>query len=256
VIQRSAALQPDPPPHRDGVDAAFSVGLARLFKKAPGVGAFLSFMGYCVMEKRNGLVVASEVNPAGGCWERAAALRMARAPRVLARRRWQLTRTTTLGSSWQMPPLPELRRMWAQNSGTHRSSAIDARTFRHQGYAQPVNARKRIEQAFSWVKQAAGLRQVKVRGRSRVGAVFRLHVVGLQPDSPGPPAQPEGGHGINRRQPADQGRISSSVREDPTECPEEPSERLLQPDEISAHKVEEAKQFRAVAKLAAISAAS
>jgi len=27
---------------------------ARLFKKAPGVGAFLSFMGHCVMENRNG----------------------------------------------------------------------------------------------------------------------------------------------------------------------------------------------------------
>jgi hypothetical protein len=38
----------------------------RLFKKAPGVGAFLSFMGHCVMENRNGLVVASEVSQATG----------------------------------------------------------------------------------------------------------------------------------------------------------------------------------------------
>jgi len=31
----------------DGVDAVFSVGVARLFKKAPGVGAFLlRFMGH------------------------------------------------------------------------------------------------------------------------------------------------------------------------------------------------------------------
>lgn len=28
-----------------------------------------------------------------------------------------------------------------------------------------------------WIKQAAGLRQLKARGRSRVGAVFRLQVV-------------------------------------------------------------------------------
>jgi hypothetical protein len=34
---------------------------ARLFKKAQGVGAFLSCMGHCVMENRNGLVVANEV---------------------------------------------------------------------------------------------------------------------------------------------------------------------------------------------------
>ncbi|MCP9823606.1 transposase [Cyanobium sp. L1E-Cus] len=30
---------------------------------------------------------------------------------------------------------------------------------------------------FGWVKQAAGLRQLKARGRSKVGAVFRLLVV-------------------------------------------------------------------------------
>jgi transposase len=51
---------------------------ARLFKKAPGVGAFLSFMGHCVMENRNGLVVASEVSQATGRAERESALRMAR----------------------------------------------------------------------------------------------------------------------------------------------------------------------------------
>jgi hypothetical protein len=30
---------------------------------------------------------------------------------------------------------------------------------------------------FGWIKQAAGLRQLQARGRSRVGAVFRLHGV-------------------------------------------------------------------------------
>ncbi|MBD2548142.1 transposase [Microcystis elabens FACHB-917] len=40
-----------------------------------------------------------------------------------------------------------------------------------------INARKRIEQVFGWIKQAAGLRQLKARGRSRVEAVFRLSVV-------------------------------------------------------------------------------
>jgi len=49
---------------------------ARLFKKAPGVGAFLSFMGHCVMENRNGLI-ASEVTQAAGRGMREAAQRMA-----------------------------------------------------------------------------------------------------------------------------------------------------------------------------------
>ena len=57
--------------HRSSSD-----GEARLFKKAPGVGAFLSFMGHCVMENRNGLVVASEVTHASGTAERDSALRV------------------------------------------------------------------------------------------------------------------------------------------------------------------------------------
>ena len=43
--------------HRSSSD-----GEARLFKKARGVGAYLSFLGHCVMENRNGLVVASGVS--------------------------------------------------------------------------------------------------------------------------------------------------------------------------------------------------
>ena len=121
---------------------------ARLFKKAPGVGAFLSFMGHCVMENRNGLVVASEVSQATGRAEREAALRInGITPHV------------------------------AQNITRSGGSAIDGRTSRHQGYAQSINSRKRIEQVFGWIKQSAGLRQLKARGRSKVGAVFRLHVV-------------------------------------------------------------------------------
>ena len=34
-----------------------------------------------------------------------------------------------------------------------------------------------IEQVFGWAKESASLRQSKARGSSKVGAVFRLHVV-------------------------------------------------------------------------------
>jgi len=65
----------------------------------------------------------------------------------------------------------------AQNIRPPRRSAIDGRIARHYGYAQSINPRKRIEQVFCWIKQAAGLLQLKARGRSKVGAVFRLRVV-------------------------------------------------------------------------------
>lgn len=59
--------------HRSSSD-----GEARLFRKSGGTGAFLSYLGHCRMENRHGLVVASEVTPADGYGERAAAVRMAR----------------------------------------------------------------------------------------------------------------------------------------------------------------------------------
>jgi hypothetical protein len=43
----------------------------------------------------------------------------------------------------------------AQNT-SGRSSAIDARTTRHGGYAVSQRVRKRIEEAFGWIKTIAG----------------------------------------------------------------------------------------------------
>jgi len=158
--------------HRSSSD-----GEARLFRKSGGTGAYLSYLGHCLMENRHGLVVASEVTPADGYGERAAAVRMARSlpgahQKTLGADKGYDTRdfVTDIRFARITPHV-------AQNAGPRRRSAIDGRTTRHPGYAQSINARKRIEQVFGWIKQAAGLRQLKARGRSRVGAVFRLHVV-------------------------------------------------------------------------------
>ena len=45
----------------------------------------------------------------------------------------------------------------AQTIQPRRGSAIDVRTVRHSGYGQSINARRRIEQVFRWIKQGAGL---------------------------------------------------------------------------------------------------
>jgi transposase len=158
--------------HRSSSD-----GEVRLFRKSVGTGAYLSYLGHCLMENRHGLVVASEVTPADGYGERAAAVRMARSlagahQKTLGADKGYDTRdfVADLRISRITPHV-------ARNIQARRRSAIDGRTVRHPGYAQSINARKRIEQVFGWIKQAAGLRQLKARGRSRVGAVFRLHVV-------------------------------------------------------------------------------
>jgi hypothetical protein len=57
-------------------------------------------------------------------------------------------------------------------TGKRRKTAIDGRTLRHAGYAISQCCRKRIEEAFGWIKTVAGLGQVKVRGLAKVQAVF------------------------------------------------------------------------------------
>ena len=59
----------------------------------------------------------------------------------------------------------------AQNTSGRRS-AIDRRTTRHAGYAASQRIRKRIEEAFGWIKTVAGLRKTRFRGLERVGFAF------------------------------------------------------------------------------------
>ena len=152
-------------------------GEARLFKKAPGVGAYLSFLGHCVMENRNGLVVASEVSQANGTAEREAALRMAHSLRGAHQKTLGADKGYDTRDFVADLRISSITPHVAQNTSRSGGSAIDGRTARHKGYDKSINARKRIEQVFGWIKQAAGLRQLKARGRTKVGAVFRLHVV-------------------------------------------------------------------------------
>jgi hypothetical protein len=49
-----------------------------------------------------------------------------------------------------------------------RSSAVDARTTRHGGYATSQRIRKRIEEAFGWIKTVAGQEKTSFRGRDRI----------------------------------------------------------------------------------------
>ena len=65
----------------------------------------------------------------------------------------------------------------AQTINRTGGSAIDRRTTRHTGYGQSLNARRGIEKVFGWIKQAAGLRQCKHRGRGTMGGVFLLQVI-------------------------------------------------------------------------------
>ena len=61
----------------------------------------------------------------------------------------------------------------AQNVHARKStSAVDARTTRHAGYAISQVKRKLVEEAFGWGKTIGGLRKLHQRGHANVGWLF------------------------------------------------------------------------------------
>jgi transposase len=145
---------------------------ARLYKKGKGKEAKLCFMGHGLMENRHGLLVDTCLTLADGHAERVAALHMIE-PRA------DRPRAITLGADKGYDAedfVNELRSMRVtphvtQNSNGRRS-AIDGRTARHSGYGVSLRIRKRIEEAFGWIKTVGGQRKTRFRGRDRVGWAF------------------------------------------------------------------------------------
>jgi transposase len=145
---------------------------ARLYRKGKGKETKLCFIGHGLMENRHGLLVDACLTLADGHAERVAALHMIepRADRPIA---------ITLGADKAYDAedfANELRSMnvtphVAQNT-SGRSSVVDGRTTRHGGYAVSQRIRKRIEEAFGWIKTVAGQEKTSFRGRDRVAWAF------------------------------------------------------------------------------------
>lgn len=145
---------------------------ARLYRKGPGMEARLCFIGHGLMENRSGLIVDTRLTRISGHAERLAALDMI-AP--LAER----SRAITLGGDRGYDAADFVEELRALNVRPHvaqntsrRRSAIDGRTTRHPGYAMSQRIRKRIEEAFGWIKTVAGMRRTRLRGLDKVDWAF------------------------------------------------------------------------------------
>jgi transposase len=145
---------------------------ARLYRKGPGMEARLCFIGHGLMENRSGLIVDARLTRVSGHAERLAALDMiegfADRPRAI-----------TLGADKGYDAADFVEELRTINVRPHvarntsgRRSAIDRRTTRHSGYAKSQRIRKRIEEAFGWIKTVAGLRKTKLRGLPKVDWSF------------------------------------------------------------------------------------
>jgi IS5 family transposase len=148
---------------------------ARLFKKAVGREAKLSYLGHLLTDNRHGLIVDTAVTAATGTGERDAALGMLGAlPRTRHRR---TVGADKLYDTRDWVTTVRHRRITphvAQNACRPGGSAIDARTSRHAGYVQSQRRRKLVEQAFGWLKTVGLLRKLRHRGRRLVDWMFTL----------------------------------------------------------------------------------
>ena len=142
---------------------------ALLARKSDAAPAKLCYAGHVLMENRSALIVDMELTQADGRAEREAATQML--GRLPARKR---RRTVAADKAYDTADhVGALRRMnvtphVAQNQARRGGSALDPRTVRHPGYAVSQWIRKRVEEAFGWMKTVGGLRRTRYRGRARV----------------------------------------------------------------------------------------
>ena len=158
---------------------------SRLYRKAAGREAKLSYMGHAIMENRHGLAVAGMVTLANGTAERCASETMLKAKAKDASRRITAGEDKAYDTAGHVASLRALNVTphVTQNdsptkTGKRRKSAIDGRTTRHEGYGMSQSCRAMIECIFGWGKQHGTMRKAKHRGLARVAGDFLLNLIG------------------------------------------------------------------------------
>lgn len=146
---------------------------ARLYRKGKGKEAKLCYAGHVLMENRNGLAVDGQITKATGTAERETALEML--GEIAGDKR------VTVGTDKAYDTHDFIEQTRAMNVTPHvtqntkgRSSAIDGRTTRHDGYAVSLRCRARIEEIFGWLKTVGGQRKTRYRGEELVGWMFDM----------------------------------------------------------------------------------
>jgi transposase len=157
---------------------------SRLYRKAAGREARLSYMGHVTMENRHGLAVAGTVTQANGTAERRASEAMLKARRKAAGHRITVGEDKAYDTADHVAALRALEvtphvacNDAVSKSGVRRRSAIDARTTRHAGYGMSQSRRAMIECIFGWGKQHGTMRKTRHRGIARVAADFLLNLI-------------------------------------------------------------------------------
>jgi IS5 family transposase len=145
---------------------------AHLYRKSLREPSALRYLGHVLCDREHGLIAGACVTTATTKAEREAAVELID---NLERRRRRIQVAADKGYD-EAVFVQRLRQMGAtpqvtQYQGQRRSS-IDGRTTRHANYQAAQCARAKIEPIFSWLKQVAGQRRTRFRGRERVSWAF------------------------------------------------------------------------------------
>jgi IS5 family transposase len=125
---------------------------AKLYRKSNNAEARLAYLGHVLMENRHGLIVQAMATRADGYAERDAGHVMLKAHTKAAP-----AKRRTVGADKNYDTAEFVTRLRALNVTPHVSqnvrrrggSALDARTTRHDGYAQSLACRPRVERPFA-----------------------------------------------------------------------------------------------------------
>jgi len=164
---------------------------ARLYKKADGQPAKLYHMGHALTENRHGLVLAVALSEANGQAEPAAALEMIDHVR---RRHRVVPRTAGSDKGYDSGPYyGELEKRGVTPHSAMRAGPVGgvcrrnrehrpliqlrkrmARRLGTAGYRLSQRCRKKIEEAFGWIKTVAGLCRTRLVGRWKIKQQLQL----------------------------------------------------------------------------------
>jgi|SRR5271165_411390 len=155
---------------------------ARLFRRSRAGAARPSYLGHVLTENRQGLVVAACVTQSGTRGEREAALVMLdglrrRAERITLGADKGYQEERFMAGLRQRRVVPHVAEYAVESKQWPNWLRAEERN--DPGFMRSQQQRKRVEQVFGWLKQTAGLRQMKLRGRRRVEWMFQLAAAAL-----------------------------------------------------------------------------
>jgi len=189
--RRSFEKKPDPPERGTGARGrkllrdtheSKTDPEARLFRRSQAAESRPSYLGHVLTENRHGLVVAACVTQSSSRAEREAALAMLdglqrRAPSISLGADKGYQEEHFIAGLRQRAVIPHVAEYAVESKQWPNWLRPEERNA--AGFGQSQRQRKRVEQVFGWLKQVAGMRQTRFRGRRRVDWVFRLAAAAL-----------------------------------------------------------------------------